>query len=830
MKTNLILSAIGLAFGFTQFSQAQCTYCYDLKDALKNPLEVVELNLRASGLQSIPSEINQLRNLQKLVLSENLILELDASQIHLPNLSVLDLSYNPGFNGMSLVGLNEAFPLLESLDLEGNKIIYLHGDLSKVSTLQRIDLSHNNLVTIPFEYGKLKLKEIDLSNNQLKETNFIRAIWGIQRIDVSNNQSIDLDQLGEDLLAKENLQYLCFTPNNFRSSIPKSFAEISCNELHIKNGIIDKYSPKWVSNKEINRLTLDNCQITEKEKFLKNVDRMKKLETVKLIQSDERLLDQLKNIDTLILVQVSPSIDYRNNFARHIFISRIGDLPDFTREHTSKAWIDESMARNEVPAIREPEELVQTIQANEPAEMKGEIAALDIPSNAFIGPDGNTYTGKVTLHLTEYKDPITNALSGAPMIYTSEADGTQLFASAGMFEFKANGEKGEELAPNPLAPITVSMSNLKPTQSSKLYSFNLENAQWTELDNLLNSNPMEERQDFVDSLNSLSDLSLANFNEKSVTLSLHFKKKRNEESRIWFSTYKSYFIKKPKKGTLHYENEDQCYLAKQSFLLDTLITDSLVHLFKDMKKAHRKLIHHSKTLFVAVDSPCIIANLKLTPDPENDNYRMTFDFMDQHLDLPVIYNYENRDINHVQNQEKKRWKTYQKKLKKAEKEQEKMNQYKEANYAAQAAVERGRQYALRYGAGSFVSTPEFTFPLQTFGMVNCDYFYRNPPQELIVAASISRDLEGKKIEVPNNVLIVNVDDNFYCSSLRGSIPYLKDRNQIIFFKTNNDEIAVVKRWEKESDGTKTAVVETFAIANKNTKEIGEQLVKIHAQH
>lgn len=93
-----------------------------------------------------------------------------------------------------------AFPLLEELDLSGNKLRSL--TLAGTSSLRKIDLSHNKLISADLS-GQSGAEDIDLSYNSLTAID-LSACTSLRRLDISGN-----DIWSPTLPETESLEELC---------------------------------------------------------------------------------------------------------------------------------------------------------------------------------------------------------------------------------------------------------------------------------------------------------------------------------------------------------------------------------------------------------------------------------------------------------------------------------------------------------------------------------------------------------------------------------------------------------------------------------------------
>ncbi|XP_073334852.1 transforming growth factor beta activator LRRC32 [Pagrus major] len=105
-------------------------------------------------------------NLQFLNLSKNNLRTLPANTFTNTPLKVLDLSLNPGLDmdQQSLSGLEHS---LVHLLLRENNISSLNTDLSSLTSLRHIDLSTNQLTTLPVWNRESSIESLNLQNNNL---------------------------------------------------------------------------------------------------------------------------------------------------------------------------------------------------------------------------------------------------------------------------------------------------------------------------------------------------------------------------------------------------------------------------------------------------------------------------------------------------------------------------------------------------------------------------------------------------------------------------------------------------------------------------------------
>ena len=131
-----------------------------LEEALKNPEQVVKLELRKKRLKSIPPEVFQFPNLQYLDLSKNSIAEIPADIAKLKNLQYLSIARNHLVEFPSQIG---ELSNLYYLNANNNDLVAITASIGKLQQLRNFDLWSNNIERFPDELQGMKsLKILDL--------------------------------------------------------------------------------------------------------------------------------------------------------------------------------------------------------------------------------------------------------------------------------------------------------------------------------------------------------------------------------------------------------------------------------------------------------------------------------------------------------------------------------------------------------------------------------------------------------------------------------------------------------------------------------------------
>ncbi|MFX0093957.1 MAG: leucine-rich repeat domain-containing protein [Candidatus Hodarchaeota archaeon] len=171
------------------------------------------LDLQNNQLQSLPGTIGRLRNLRKLNLGFNLLKTLPETIGQLQNLQKLDLGENQ---------LHTFSPRQQTLDhflrLEARKFLGYGEILSRLSQLQELNLSYNNLCELPDSLGQCQsLKILYLEGNQLSSLPVSLGL--LRNLQVLNLHKNRLRVLPTSLGQLKNLHTLNLAENLFDISL-----------------------------------------------------------------------------------------------------------------------------------------------------------------------------------------------------------------------------------------------------------------------------------------------------------------------------------------------------------------------------------------------------------------------------------------------------------------------------------------------------------------------------------------------------------------------------------------------------------------------------------
>ncbi len=184
--------------------------------------QLEELDLSNAKITQIPDEVLELTHLKILNLKWNKIQKSLAHIVFFSNLTWLDLSNN------QLSTLPDSFSNLSNLtwlDLSNNRLSTLPESITNLFNLTTLDLSNNRLSTLPNSFSNLsKLTWLYLSNNHLSTLpNSFSNLSKLIRLYLSNNRLSTLPNSFSNLfdLTRVNLS------NNQLSTLPNSFSNLS---------------------------------------------------------------------------------------------------------------------------------------------------------------------------------------------------------------------------------------------------------------------------------------------------------------------------------------------------------------------------------------------------------------------------------------------------------------------------------------------------------------------------------------------------------------------------------------------------------------------------
>lgn len=767
MKTSFLFFLLLSA----EFVFGSCNYCDNLEEAKRAPLEVKTLVLTNQNLPLVPEDFNTFANLEILRLNHCNVLEISPALL-LPSVRVLDLSHNQ-FNGWKFDVISKVFPNLQVLDLSYNEISFFGTQTSGLKTLTELNLSHNNFLCIPYEIQAFnRLKKLDLSNNRLQTgLESIGYLWQLESLKINENKTLPPGDLFHSLTAMEYLIYLETDGDLIALKDCNILVKLPVQHLSI-HGISSKSSLRIEKATSLRKITFNNISAWNEKN---HVQLPRSTKSVVLINSVIPAPHFWNIKDTLSIVgslNLNVLTAYRRLRVLDLTSVELSDdglnllkaaLPQtIILNHHLESGMSQAMSGNTVSSIRSPEVHIVILKGNKEHLIREKNLSLEIPAGAFLSPDNSVYQDQVKVTTKVYGNALEMALDGAPMIF-HRADTNLLFSSNGMFAFKAVDKQGQLLQPNPENPILVIINNLQPDRPGGLYTFDNTNKQWQTLQPVLNHSDRELRiKQITDSIDSL-DLTkrvIVRKTESQVSITMHISQSYKNTLNINMIPV-PIIQKTPSSPSFLNQNTHQTALMNNyTWYLDTILNKEQTNHLDSLFKINHSIVNTFRKEYF---SPKSIHHFHLIEDPAHDNYRMLFQFKDSMYNLPVsLQEASNKKIQkitaefEIENAVAKR---------KDERNEEKFDQqlttYKSRLVSQlrqellQLALDTNRQVSL------ISSSPnQLQFGLTNFGLINCDYFLKFPPECSYTFSPNLSDQNGNPIEIPQTFRVVNPN---YCS-------------------------------------------------------------------
>ena len=164
------------SFAQDELETKKDTVAYSLEEALKNPADIIILDLRKQKLKELPNDFKDLVNLKELHLDKNKLEKLPRSLASCKQLEYLSIANNRFSTfPMIICYLSQ----LRTLDISTNEIAELQDCVKELIHLENIYMVGNEIAKIPESLGVLDIKELDMRMIQMneKEQNAIQDIF-----------------------------------------------------------------------------------------------------------------------------------------------------------------------------------------------------------------------------------------------------------------------------------------------------------------------------------------------------------------------------------------------------------------------------------------------------------------------------------------------------------------------------------------------------------------------------------------------------------------------------------------------------------------------------
>lgn len=839
-----------LAFSFQ--SIASCVTCYSIEDAMENPTEVRQLILRNKGIQEFPEEILEMTKLTYLDLSFNNIVSFPEAEESNPALTHLLLSRNIGLNTHSLFNYTKNKEELKYLELNDCRIGQLSYLVSQHAKLKEIHLAGNLLQTVPGELGDLaKLVKLDLSRNELENIPFLLSgLFKLQYLDISQNLIEDHQGIFLSLSASNDLKHLSISLFENHSTIASNLSSLPLKSLSIIESELGSIPTVFFQLPQLKKLSFQQCYFGERIQRTMDWSQLQPLEELQFINCTS--LPSMQGLSSVTTMQVFGN----NNLPIDTFckMKKIGELNlsgqpvTYNQLNTLKTCLpttsiihshlkDNREVSPTRKVIKEVDAVAISMSSSDSKVIKTDKMMLEIPSNAFITADKKVYTGQVEIRLKELYDPVAIYLEQIPMTFNNNGE-EEVFGSNGMFEFRAYDEEGNELQPNPEQLINVTIENQQPENPGELFYLNdstntWQRAQPTNILNVFNIDSL--RASILDSLMQLPDSRFVDI--PLVPLYMSFKPaiRTSKPTELVFLASKPPRIKNSKEkinlGKFQYaSNLDQHLITQYQWKLDTLTSPDLRQFLYSIRREQR---HYSKKKLkrnaTYSNVPRPLKNLEVKPDFERDCFTMSFDYYDTTLVFPVYL--ESKESSKNIAKEQLAFYTKYLKAKTAEEKNQKKLFAQRKNSEKQYADQRRNAMAMNLAIAqsrpvTFATNVGLSFNLRGFGVVNCDYFQRNPVTESIIIPDELSDTEGRKLDSPEMVTLLMLTTNSALPYNASTVIPISDREStLIIYESDDKKNLHVAKIKKVMSGIVELVITTIVIEGVSSKKITEEIYR-----
>jgi len=283
MRQRIIL--LGILFGVltnlsAQYDSRKWIWIYDLKEALKEPERVYNLDLSNQSLEEVPVELELFKNLRLLKLTDNKISSLDSRLKGLKNLTSINLSGNK-IRHLDFSEFEGSKSTIDELWLRNNQLESLDVSINLLPKLIILNIGNNKIAKCDEEIILKNLRYLELDGNKLKSIpQFLKQSTNLKKLSINGNQ------INEFVLRKhfKKLEKLNLGNNpieKFEWGTKKLRIEYLCLDWINKDIFELKKIPKSVKV-----LSLEHCEIERIEDLL----HLKKLKELSLIHNEIKTL------------------------------------------------------------------------------------------------------------------------------------------------------------------------------------------------------------------------------------------------------------------------------------------------------------------------------------------------------------------------------------------------------------------------------------------------------------------------------------------------------------------------------------------------------------
>ena len=710
------------------------------------------LDLSENGIQVMPSSYDNLQALNKLILNRNSNLNLN---------SVYDFVSSP----------------LNSLSVNRCGIYHVSAGISKLSALENLDLSHNYLSVLNYEMAALKkLKHIDLSNNLLVRLDYAPNFWwNLESIDVRNNPDLDMKSFYNALLYLDNLNVIKMSG---LKKVPSNFKDLPSKNIIVENAPDIQFDGALASNTTIVRIDFYG-EIKALNSIINEANASQSLTEMKLNCGLKELPTALINATSISTLDISnnsiSSIDLLKDLSHINVLNLSGNPLSSDQIATLSDFLPETEIVFDPVDIQAPEPLnfsapiadkdvpfeTKTIDVSKNTNLVFGDARFSVPANAFLDKDGQVVNGPVKIEYRDLSDPASIILSGVPMKYDS-AGNQYNFSSAGMFEFRAFDETGNELQPNPENAIDMSFESRTNASEYSMYAFNEDENRWTpanmrsNVDNRdLNVGSKLKSTDWAKYL-TLSGFSSRIAANRIYTEHVSFKVRKHRKSNGFVFQFQRHDLKLPKNvkrlSQVRALQGYQLAYDGDNYGEDLNYLDSISCIMRDV---YRKEL---RTTGFAKSAPVFINDVRLEPSSDPNNKILVIEYKDTTLRYPVYPYLEDKNTDNMVRYSSRFLLKYNRRNKITQRKNSNIerglkSEIRKIEHDMKRAgfdikIDQYEEELKRYALKSMDNVRAFrSVAMPNFGVVNCDVIKRLNRPEYVLASFYATDKADRSISV-----------------------------------------------------------------------------------
>ena len=264
---------------------------FDSEEHWWDYVELTKLNLASNELVQLSESLENIPTLLSFDVHDNKLTSLPEAFSKLQNLKRIDLSHNL----ITVMPRFDSFKNVTILLLQHNKLQELCFFENSSSVCETLDISHNALSTLsPLIDVMVNLRSLNVSNNQLSSIPLISKLKSLTLLNLNNNKLKDLPDCFDNL---QNLKQLHLR-NNLLENLPATSRCKSLVEIYLGNNSFKIFPPDLPENIMILELR-DNKIVALPD----NIISFGKLERLDIANNNiSKLLPEIGNMSLKALV------------------------------------------------------------------------------------------------------------------------------------------------------------------------------------------------------------------------------------------------------------------------------------------------------------------------------------------------------------------------------------------------------------------------------------------------------------------------------------------------------------------------------------------------